>query len=155
VSATPDYNARGQIQVEVDDRPLPNVAWPREGRTPEGYMAVMRPVLDSIAPPFVDRGDIFEAVMAAMQDAEEMGGPEGAQYVALMERIAHEAQRRANTMRERLADIAWDVTYSRVPTAYHSPTTTTVRASSEDEACEVVQKAVTDSIVIKTVRRAS
>lgn len=104
VSATPDYNARGQIQVEVDDRPLPNVAWPREGRTPEGYMAVMRPVLDSIAPPFVDRGDIFEAVMAAMQDAEEMGGPEGAQYVALMERIAHEAQGRANRYRERMAD---------------------------------------------------
>jgi hypothetical protein len=103
VSATPDYNARGQIQVEVDDRPLPNVAWPREGRTPESYMAVMRPVLDSIASPLVESDEIFESVMAAMQDAEEMGGPEGAQYVALMERIAHEAQRRANTVRDTLA----------------------------------------------------
>jgi hypothetical protein len=109
VIATPDYHVTGMISVEVtttDDghtEPRPNVAWPREGRTPEGYMAVMRPVLDGIASPLVESDEIFEDVMRAMQQAEELGGPEGAQYVALMERIAHEAQRRANTMRDTLA----------------------------------------------------
>lgn len=44
--------------------------------------------------------DIFENVMIAMQAAEEVGGPEGAEYVSLMERIAHEAQRRANRVRQ-------------------------------------------------------
>jgi hypothetical protein len=55
--------------------------------------------------PVESRGsdDIFERVMAAMRPAEELGGPEGAQYVALMEQVAHEAQRRANTMRDTLA----------------------------------------------------
>ena len=51
----------------------------------------------------VGNDEIFEGVMAAMQPAEELGGPEGAQYVALMEQIAFETQRRANTMRDTLA----------------------------------------------------
>ncbi len=37
---------------------------------------------------------IFENVLVAMQDAEEAGGPEGADYVALMGRISHEAGKR-------------------------------------------------------------
>ena len=108
VFATPDYHERGQISCEVEyssghQRPLDNAPWPRRGRTPEAYMAIMRPVLDKAAPLSDTSDDIFEDVMRAMQQAEEMGGPEGAQYVALLERIAHEAQRRANTMRDTLA----------------------------------------------------
>lgn len=176
VFATPDHNTRGEIAIDVqypDGRSTsrPNIAWSRKGRTPEGFLALLAPVLDSIAPrqawvevgyglsskldtsgweivgfcshghPMrrdpanpdnavdlgcdaelhvvipdvtpvvvpdapapVESDEIFEAVMAAMQRAEELGGPEGAQYVALMERIAHEAQGRANRYRERLAD---------------------------------------------------
>ena len=37
---------------------------------------------------------IFERVLAAMQEAEEIGGPEGDEYVALMNQIATEALRR-------------------------------------------------------------
>lgn len=46
---------------------------------------------------------IFEKVMTAIQPAEEISGPDGAQYVTLMERIAHEAQRRADRVREELS----------------------------------------------------
>ncbi len=38
---------------------------------------------------------IFKAVLAAMQPAEELGGPEGQEYVDLMERIAKEAAGRS------------------------------------------------------------
>lgn len=47
-----------------------------------------------------DRGvaeDIFKAVLAAMQGAEEIQGPGVAEYVALMRRIAATATERANT----------------------------------------------------------
>jgi hypothetical protein len=37
---------------------------------------------------------IFERVLAAMQDAEEMGGPEGQAYISLMGRIEREARQR-------------------------------------------------------------
>lgn len=40
---------------------------------------------------------LFKNVVDAMQDAEEMGGPEGEAYQLLMQRIAEEAQRRAKT----------------------------------------------------------
>lgn len=40
---------------------------------------------------------IYVAVSAAMQLAEEVGGPEGEAYVALMRAIAAEATRRADT----------------------------------------------------------
>jgi len=107
VIATPDHHVTGMISVEYDrgvtTMSIPDIAWPVNGRTPESYMAIMRPVLDKISPPLVESDEIFESVMAAMQPAEEMGGPEGAQYVALLERIAHEAQRRANTVRDTLA----------------------------------------------------
>jgi hypothetical protein len=53
--------------------------------------------------------------MRAMQQAEEMGGPDGAQYVALMERIAHEAQCRANTMRDTLAGTEDEIEPGKVP----------------------------------------
>lgn len=38
---------------------------------------------------------IFSGVTAAMQPAEDLGGPEGDDYIALMERIADEANSRA------------------------------------------------------------
>jgi hypothetical protein len=107
IFATPDYHERGQISCEVEyssghQMPLDNAPWPRKGRTPEAYMAIMRHVLDKAAPLSDTSDEIFEDVMRAMQQAEELGGPEGAQYVALLERIAHEAQRRADTMRATL-----------------------------------------------------
>ena len=43
--------------------------------------------------------EIFGNVLASMQDAEELGSPEGAEYIALMERIAAEAQQRAANAR--------------------------------------------------------
>jgi aspartate/methionine/tyrosine aminotransferase len=39
--------------------------------------------------------EIFTAVLAAMQAAEELGGPEGREYIELMERIAKEATQRS------------------------------------------------------------
>lgn len=45
---------------------------------------------------------IFENVLAAMQDAEEISGPEGADYVALMDQIASEARTRAVNARANL-----------------------------------------------------
>jgi hypothetical protein len=39
---------------------------------------------------------IFKGVWAAMQDAEEMGGPQGQEYIDLMNFIAMEAAERAN-----------------------------------------------------------
>ena len=43
--------------------------------------------------------EIFANVLAAMQSAEEMEGPEGADYENLMRRIANEAERRINNFR--------------------------------------------------------
>jgi hypothetical protein len=40
------------------------------------------------------REEIFKAVLQAMQLAEEAGGPEGAEYVELMNEISREAMRR-------------------------------------------------------------
>ena len=45
--------------------------------------------------------DVFERVMIAMQPAEEIGGPDGAEYVTLMTRIANEANARARRYTER------------------------------------------------------
>lgn len=42
---------------------------------------------------------ILEGVLNAMQSAEEIEGPEGVEYVALMERIAAEATQRATNYR--------------------------------------------------------
>ena len=43
-----------------------------------------------------DTEALFQAVLTAMQPAEEMGGPNRYDYVALMLRIAVEAKRRAD-----------------------------------------------------------
>lgn len=44
--------------------------------------------------------DIYDNVLAAMQDAEEAHGTDGAaDYIALMERISAEALKRAQTCR--------------------------------------------------------
>lgn len=43
------------------------------------------------------RQEIYTKVLAAMQDAEEMGGPEGHEYLGLMQDIAAEATRRRET----------------------------------------------------------
>lgn len=48
--------------------------------------------------PFASRW-IFELVLDAMQNAEELGGPEGDQYVALMEAIIQEATERREYLR--------------------------------------------------------
>jgi biopolymer transport protein ExbD len=40
---------------------------------------------------------VYDEVMAAMQNAEELGGPEGMDYVALMANIIREAIIRART----------------------------------------------------------
>ncbi len=136
VFATPDYHERGEISVEVTvdatghSTPRPNIPWDRAGRTPEGFIEVMRPVLDSVTPCPTDSDDIFETVMRAMQPAEERCGPEGAQYIALMERIAHEAQRRANTARELLEPREWEIKFNRE----HTGCTQYILAHSRAEA---------------------
>jgi hypothetical protein len=45
----------------------------------------------------MNKNDIFKAVLNAMQSAEEMGGPEGKDYLVLMTAIREEAQKRINT----------------------------------------------------------
>lgn len=47
------------------------------------------------------RHAIFWNVLQAMQSAEEMGGPEGPEYIALMNDIAAEADRRASIVTQR------------------------------------------------------
>lgn len=44
---------------------------------------------------------LYASVLEAMQRAEELGGPDDAAYILLMERIAAEATRRAAACRER------------------------------------------------------
>lgn len=46
---------------------------------------------------------IFDEVLAAMQNAEELGGPDAPDYCALMDAIAAEATRRAATCRAMMA----------------------------------------------------
>lgn len=43
----------------------------------------------------MDSEEIFKRVFEAMQPAEELGGPEEWEYIALMHRIAREAVERA------------------------------------------------------------
>lgn len=43
----------------------------------------------------MDSESIYKGVVEAMQNAEELGGPEGIEYVALMLKISEEANRRA------------------------------------------------------------
>ena len=50
----------------------------------------------------MDSEEIFRSVFEAMQPAEELGGPTGDDYLALMERIAKEATERANVYRSTL-----------------------------------------------------
>ena len=42
---------------------------------------------------------IFEEVLSSMQNAEELGGPEGPEYVALMDAIIQEAVERREYVR--------------------------------------------------------
>lgn len=44
--------------------------------------------------------EIYDAVVAAMQPAEELGGPEGNEYISLMASIAAEASSRAKRYAE-------------------------------------------------------
>jgi hypothetical protein len=39
----------------------------------------------------------LKKILAAMQEAEEIGGPEGLEYIELMDVVSVEAQRRART----------------------------------------------------------
>lgn len=94
-------------------------------------------VANLLAPQPVDREDMFEDVMRAMQPAEELSGPDSAQYVALMERIAHEAQRRANNARQR----EWAVTFNRG----HVGVTQIVAARSREEAEAVFRERMRSS----------
>ncbi len=113
--ATPDYHEDGKIAIEVQNREngrhveiegVDDIDWPVSGRTPESYMERIPAMLDLVAalrrdPTYdmVQGGDIFDNVVKAMQNAEEAGGPEGDSYIALMERIAAEATKRAATFR--------------------------------------------------------
>lgn len=54
-----------------------------------GYIAIWETKLSPVAQ------GIFDSVKLAMQEAEELGGPEGAEYVDLMLAIALEASDRA------------------------------------------------------------
>ena len=47
---------------------------------------------------------VFNGVLAAIQDAEELGGPEGFAYLELMQAIIDEANFRMCSYREILAD---------------------------------------------------
>ncbi|MBE7508526.1 MAG: hypothetical protein HS101_19900 [Planctomycetia bacterium] len=49
---------------------------------------------------------VFNEVLAAMQDAEELGGPDGEAYLDLMQAIIDEAALRQQNCAERLADKA-------------------------------------------------
>lgn len=53
-------------------------------------------------------GEIYQAVIEVMQEAEEMGGPDEDDYVALMEAIATEATQRITAFRARIAAEAVD-----------------------------------------------
>lgn len=48
---------------------------------------------------------IFTAVMDAMQQAEELHGPPASEYIILMERIAANASKRADIVREKLKEV--------------------------------------------------
>ena len=48
-------------------------------------------------------GYIFQNVLKAMQDAEELDGVEGQDYLDLMEAIRHEAVQRSNNCADHLA----------------------------------------------------
>ena len=52
---------------------------------------------------------IYDAVLAAMDDAEAMGGPEGGAYLDLMLAISREALSRRAVYARRLADEAASV----------------------------------------------
>jgi hypothetical protein len=43
---------------------------------------------------------IYREVMRTMQEAEELGGPEGQNYIELMRAISQEAQKRIEVFRE-------------------------------------------------------
>lgn len=68
---------------------------------------------------------IFDDVLEAMQQAEEMGGPEGPDYLILMRRIRDEAQKRFDTyasdgllfamVEEMKREITWDISDGYVP----------------------------------------
>lgn len=49
---------------------------------------------------------IYQNVLSAVQDAEEISGSEGDEYVALMDKIAHEVAARKKAYLERVADVA-------------------------------------------------
>jgi hypothetical protein len=127
VCATPDYRRDSTIAIDINnqrdgsthefDGGFGDQFWPLGAtRTPGTYMGVIRPVLDKVFAEFgpkpdpvipdadtYEGNDIFKDVVAALQNAEEMGGPTGKRYLALMQRVADEANRRANTYREILA----------------------------------------------------
>ena len=50
------------------------------------------------------KGTIYDRVIAAMQEAEEIGGPTDGDYVRLMEQIAQECTHRAKVCSDRMAE---------------------------------------------------
>ncbi|HET9062404.1 MAG TPA: hypothetical protein VFO62_03860 [Candidatus Binatia bacterium] len=129
--ATPDFHEGGVIAVGVQDSQgdpveiegVTDVEWKRgPTRTPESYMARIIPMLGRVATyadeqavrraaalakteipdgGSYDGSDVFDDVIKAMQNAESIGGPDGQKYIALMERIAAEATKRAANYRAR------------------------------------------------------
>lgn len=80
------FNAEGDLIVlsaEIDYETLP-------------------PGRDGTTAPY-DRGTLLQRVLAVMQEGEELGGPEGEEYVETMEKIAEAALERAGIYREILA----------------------------------------------------
>jgi hypothetical protein len=89
--------------------PLTDLFWPKgANRTPAIYLNLLKPTLDRVvavagtelSETDYTANDVFEDVCAAMQNAEEIGGPTGQRYLDLMKKIAGEANRRASNYTE-------------------------------------------------------
>lgn len=70
-------------------------------------MSIVNPKLTGVA------ARIFEGVVNAMQPAEELGAPEGAEYFSLMSAIAAEATARMHVYGATIADEAADARHAR------------------------------------------
>lgn len=121
VFATPDWETKHEeISIDVQSRdgnPISSdpdscrsIIWPEGHRSVASYMKYVGQVLGRVEGRYLLKPrdgqyqgrDMYDAVMAELQNAEEMGGPEDENYVALMEEIARMAAHRASVCRENL-----------------------------------------------------
>lgn len=89
-----EYDSSSQTQAD-----LTNAAWDHAKATRFSISGTARTFYD-----FPPARMILAAVREAMQDAEEIGGPEGEGYLALMEAIAAEANTRRAIYLQTLAN---------------------------------------------------